>query len=125
MITELVKGYGETAQLDICIEECAELIHACSKLKRAKKNGYRTETTEPQAKDDLIVAIAHAVNAIRGVMLLSDIDAHAVYKDTYTSDVVSTGDSKLSDEENVKWAFDNAVLINLVPNGIYEDDEDD
>lgn len=122
MIPNLVREYGEIPQLDICIEECAELIHACSKLKRAMNDGYKTRTTEPQARDDLEVAISHAVNAIRGVMLLSNIDAHAVYKDTYTSDVVSTGDSKLSEEENVKWSFDNAVLIDLVPDGVYEDE---
>lgn len=123
MILDFVKKQGEIAQLDICIEECAELIHACSKLKRAMKDGYKTTTTEPQARDNLGIAIAHAVNAIRGVMLLSDIDAHSVYKDTYTSDVLSTGGSALSSEENVKWSFDNAVLMDLVPNGEYRDEE--
>lgn len=123
MILDFVKEQGEIAQLDICIEECAELIHACSKLKRTMKDGYKTTTTEPQARDNLGIAIAHAVNAIRGVMLLSDIDAHSVYKDTYTSDVIATGGSTLSSEDNVKWSFDNAVLMDLVPSGEYSDEE--
>ena len=36
-----IAQWGEQAQVDICIEECAELIHALSKLKRGSKTGLQ------------------------------------------------------------------------------------
>ena len=33
--------WGETAQLDMLIEECSELIHAVSKYKRGKPNSLK------------------------------------------------------------------------------------
>lgn len=36
---QAINSWGELAQVDMCIEECAELIHAISKLKRGSKTG--------------------------------------------------------------------------------------
>jgi NTP pyrophosphatase (non-canonical NTP hydrolase) len=36
---QAIAQWGEMAQIDICIEECAELIHALSKLKRGSRTG--------------------------------------------------------------------------------------
>lgn len=120
MISKLVKEYGEIAQLDICIEECAELIHSCSKLKRALGNGYETGTSVELARSALQNDLGQAVNAIRGVMLLSKINSDLMSRDTYWSDVFAFKAKfglgcSLSDIENEKWKTENACLLKLLP----------
>ena len=40
ILQKAIEKYGFDAQMDICIEECAELIQAINKLKRSKKTIY-------------------------------------------------------------------------------------
>lgn len=68
MNEKILKKYGTTDHIEICIEECAELIHALSKLKRSYGIGYATPTTIEQARLDVIQALADAINGIDYVM---------------------------------------------------------
>ena len=67
MNKEIVKMYSENDNIDICIEECGELIHALSKYKRSKGYGYLTKTTQKEAYTNLVQAVADAINAIESV----------------------------------------------------------
>ena len=67
MNKEVVNAYSENDNIDICIEECSELIHALSKYKRSNGYGYLTNTTPAEAYLDLIQAVADALNAIESV----------------------------------------------------------
>ncbi len=67
MDKEIVKMYSENDNIDICIEECGELIHALSKYKRSKGYGYLTKTTQKEAYTNLVQAVADAINAIESV----------------------------------------------------------
>lgn len=115
MIPKLVKEYGEAAQLDICIEECAELIHACSKYKRAGGDGYKTSTNKKFTRIDLTEAVAHAINAIRGVMLIAEIEEMDVRLKTYESDMQALGKTNLPTDKNKEWLYDNECLTELLP----------
>lgn len=86
MIKQIVDSYGEKAQLDITIEECAELIHAVSKYKRAKYGGYKTGVGEDYAKDKLVEAMAQSINAIYSLVYIADIDLGMVKKEVEASD---------------------------------------
>lgn len=67
MKKEIVKMYSENDNIDICMEECGELIHALSKYKRSKGYGYLTKTTQKEAYTNLVQAVADAINAIESV----------------------------------------------------------
>lgn len=67
MDKEIVKMYSENNNIDICIEECGELIHALSKYKRSKGYGYLTKTTQKEAYTNLVQAVADVLNAIESV----------------------------------------------------------
>lgn len=67
MDKEIVKMYSENDNIDICIEECGELIHALSKYKRSKGYGYLTKTTQKESYTNLVQAVADAINAIESV----------------------------------------------------------
>lgn len=67
MDKEIVKMYSENDNIDICMEECGELIHALSKYKRSKGYGYLTKTTQKEAYTNLVQAVADAINAIESV----------------------------------------------------------
>ncbi len=67
MDKEIVKMYSENDNIDICIEECGELIHALSKYKRSKGYGYLTKTTQKEAYTNLVQAVADVLNAIESV----------------------------------------------------------
>lgn len=67
MNKEIVKMYSENDNIDICIEECGELIHALSKYKRSKGYGYLTKTTQKEAYTNLVQAVADVLNAIESV----------------------------------------------------------
>lgn len=112
MITKLVKDYGETAQLDICMEECAELIHACSKYKRSKGIGYKTWDNEAISYQNLLEQIAHCVNAIRGVMILEQIKGKDLMQEIYFSDIKSLG-RLFTEEEKMRWAVENKGIVHL------------
>ena len=67
MDKEIVKMYSENDNIDICIEECSELIHALSKYKRRKGYGYLTKTPRDKSYIDLVQAVADCINAIESV----------------------------------------------------------
>lgn len=69
----LVKRYGLDAQLDICVEECSELIRACIHVKRACGKGYATNTSILESAKKLEEEIAHVTNAIRSIKYLLEI----------------------------------------------------
>lgn len=70
MNKEIVKHYGIEAQLDMCIEECAELIQACNKVKRANGIGYATYTMPDEAKCSIVEEMAHVKNTILSLCFL-------------------------------------------------------
>lgn len=70
----VVDFYGENATIEICMEECSELIHALSKYKRACGDGYSTDTDTKTAYDGLVKAIADATNAIDSVVYIVGIN---------------------------------------------------
>jgi len=73
MNKEIVKHYGIEAQLDMCMEECGELIQACNKVKRADGIGYATYTMPDEAQDKLIEEMAHFQNTILSLCFLMEI----------------------------------------------------
>ena len=112
MITEFVQQQGEIAQLDICAEECAELIHAISKYKRAKGLGYETTVSEGPARTNLIEALAHSINAIRGVILLEEVKSRSVLSETYYSDLRALN-RLMTPKEQDTWEKENKCLVRL------------
>lgn len=112
MITEFVQQQGEIAQLDICAEECAELIHAISKYKRAKGLGYETTVSEGQTRTNLIEALAHSINAIRGVILLEKVKSRSVLSETYYSDLRALN-RLMTPKEQDTWEKENKCLVRL------------
>ena len=100
MDKEIVKMYSENDNIDICIEECGELIHALSKYKRSLGYGYLTKTPPDKAYFDLIQAIADAQNAINSVMYAIGIDEKGIIKE------ITRADKKMMDilnfEEDMK-----------------------
>lgn len=89
MVKKLVEHYGIPAQLDIMQEECAELIKACSKVKRTAGIGYVTTTSEQQAMSDLIEKMAHVKNTIMSTCYLLNIDEKVLDDEIKRSDGVS------------------------------------
>lgn len=73
MKIQIVKRYGLDAQLDICVEECSELIRACIHVKRACGKGYATNTSVLESAKTLEEEMAHVTNAMRGLKYLLDI----------------------------------------------------
>lgn len=86
MIKQIVDVYGEKAQLDITIEECAELIHAASKYKRVRYGGYRTGVGKEYARDKLVESIAQAVNAINSLVYIAGISEEKIKSEIELSD---------------------------------------
>lgn len=78
MDKEIVKIYSENDNIDICIEECSELIHALSKYKRSQGYGYLTNTTPDKAYIDLVQAVADALNAIESVSYKMRLSKHEI-----------------------------------------------
>ena len=74
MLKSIVEKYGETAQAEMVMEECSELIYALSKLKRASGIGYKTEETQDEAYKRVIREMAHVKNAIRSLQYILGID---------------------------------------------------
>ena len=74
MLKSVVEKYGETAQAEMVMEECSELIYALSKLKRASGIGYKTGETQEEAYKRVIREMAHVKNAIRSLQYILDID---------------------------------------------------
>lgn len=112
MITDFVQQQGEIAQLDICAEECAELIHAISKYKRAKGIGYKTNVSEGPARMNLIEALAHSINAIRGVILLEKVQSRNILNETYYSDL-RVINRLMTPKEQETWEKENKCLVRL------------
>lgn len=89
MIKDVVEYYGKFAQIDIMQEECAELIKACSKLKRAKSIGYITPTDQEQAMADLIEEMAHVKNTIISTCYLYGISENVLDEEIARSDTIT------------------------------------
>lgn len=89
MVKELVDHYGIPAQLDIMQEECAELVKACSKVKRASGIGYITPTDPQQTMSDLIEEMAHVKNTIMSTCYLLHLDEKLLDQEIERSDKVS------------------------------------
>lgn len=67
--TEVVNKYGAQIQSTICMEECAELIQAISKMKRGKDN-----------KDNLIEEMADVLIAFSQLRVIYDITDDEIIK---------------------------------------------
>lgn len=115
MIYDFIKKQDENAQLDICVEECAELIHAISHYKRAKGNGYKTHLSKMTARSELTDAITDALNSIRSLMLIARIQPELIFVKTYTADdcfSIKNGMPFICGTE--KWKKENEVLKDLI-----------
>lgn len=66
---EVVNKYGANIQSTICMEECAELIQAISKMKRGKDN-----------KDNLIEEMADVLIAFSQLRVIYDITDDEIIK---------------------------------------------
>ena len=96
MKKEIVDHYGLIAQLDMCEEECAELIKACSKYKRVMFPGYyanRKGTTPKEAYAAIVEEIAHVTNTLRSVQYLlgitdGDVESMIEASDNITLDAM-------------------------------------
>ena len=75
-INKCVEHFGEKGQLDILQEECAELIKACSKYKRAKNAWEQYECIKDMTEELTHVAISSAV-----VSKLLNIDEQDIQKE--------------------------------------------
>lgn len=67
--TEVVNEYGADIQSTICMEECAELIQAISKMKRGKDN-----------RDNLIEEMADVLIAFTQLRYIYDITDDEIIK---------------------------------------------
>jgi NTP pyrophosphatase (non-canonical NTP hydrolase) len=55
ILSKAIETYGINNQLDMAIEECAELIQAINKVKRTKKHIYRQEIfNDPNKPEDTL-----------------------------------------------------------------------
>ena len=86
MLKSVVDMYGETAQADMVIEECSELIYALSKLKRASGLGYKTGDTQEESYKKVIQEMAHVRNAIRSLQYIMGIDERDIQNMIMASD---------------------------------------
>ena len=80
MKKEIVNRYKWHETLDMVMEECGELIHACNKYKRARGIGYATLTTEEESLAKLVQAIADSVNSIESAMYALNIRIEEMQK---------------------------------------------
>ena len=74
MKTEIVENHEWYETLDMLMEECAEMIHACNKLKRACGIGYPTKTTRDEASKEFDQAVADCLNALYSAMYDMNVD---------------------------------------------------
>lgn len=90
MIRKIVDRYGKEAQLDITIEECAELIHDISIYKRSiTKHGYSTYIVAKVAHAQLVEGVAQAMNAINSLVYALGIAKNELDKEIKESDCKS------------------------------------
>lgn len=89
MVKKIVEHYGIPAQLDIMQEECAELIKACSKVKRAGGIGYITPTDPQKAMSDLTTEMAHVKNTIISICYLLNLDERLLDQEIEKSDKIA------------------------------------
>ena len=89
MNKKIVEAYGLNAQLDICCEECGELIHALIKAKRAAGVGYHTPITAEKARAALLKSLAHAPNAMDSVAYLLSIKETDIQEEIMRSDILA------------------------------------
>lgn len=79
MNKNIVECYEVSANCNIAKEEAAELIHAISKLERAKGGvGYKTNTTPEEAEENLIQAVADCQNALDSLVYALKLDKDVI-----------------------------------------------
>lgn len=86
MSKEVYYDMGTRANIDLLQEECAELISACNKYKRAQGFGFPTPCTIDKAVNNIVEEIADVENCIANVKRLlgieqSEVDAIIAAKD--------------------------------------------
>lgn len=86
MKIEIVQHNGLYGQLDMTMEECAELIQACNRYKRAMGKGQATMTTPDEAMENLITEIAHVQNCIDSLKFLLPVNNRLIRKRISESD---------------------------------------
>lgn len=78
MKTEIVDNHEWYETLDMLMEECAEMIHACNKFKRACGIGYPTKTTCDEASEEFDHAVADCLNALYSAMYDMNVDGDKI-----------------------------------------------
>lgn len=68
--------------LDICEEECSELIKACSKMKRSMGFGLSTKTSQEEARAKIVEEISHVIGAIETIKIGLDIGEDEIYEES-------------------------------------------
>lgn len=69
ILREAILHYGATAQEDLCMEECAELIQAINKKHRGKRHNIPEEIADVEIMLEQVKIInccAHDVERIKG-----------------------------------------------------------
>lgn len=95
MDRRVVDSCSLIAQIDIVQEECAELIVALSKYKRAMGVGYKQNKDRKQVRHNVLKEIAHVTNAMNSLM----------YKEGYTMDDL-VDEINLSDKKSLNLLND-------------------
>lgn len=70
LVDQIIHEFGKDGQIDILQEECAELIQACSKVKRGKNN-----------RDNLKEEIAHVSISLAVVAKIYGISEFEIIKE--------------------------------------------
>lgn len=75
-------NYSLIDNLDICEEECSELIKACSKMKRSMGFGLATKTSQEEARAMMVEEISHVICAIENIKIQLDIGEEEIYEES-------------------------------------------
>lgn len=73
-MSEQAKHFGITDRMNMCIEECSELIQAISKIKRIAASGIVQGSDVDKAKQNLIEEIADVENLTQQIKELLRIE---------------------------------------------------
>lgn len=112
MVTDFIKKQGKIAQLDICMEECASLIHDCSHKKRAEGYGYKIDKLNTEIERNFEKSIAKTINAIRSLMVIYNISPRRIYTETHYSDLRALN-RLMTPKEQDTWEKENKCLVRL------------
>lgn len=72
LVDQIIHEFGKDGQIDILQEECAELIQACSKVKRGKNN--RDNLKEEMAHVSISLAVVAKIYGISEFEIIEEVN---------------------------------------------------